>query len=179
MKLLLILLIFFCAFLSVSAQEKISPDSILISPARPENLGLHIEMPPIFDTSSGVENLNLFDESIFQQPLLPDYNKLLDLKKYWNTTGLKSESFSNFGSVFAPFIQGKVFNQASYQVNDRLTFGGNSFGAQSIFETPQINSSIQEMSIKGASMFMQYKVSNNFKVETRVSISNGRSRWEP
>jgi hypothetical protein len=72
-----------------------------------------------------------------------------------------------------------VFNQATYQLNDKFSVGGNSFGAQSVFDRPKINSSINEMSTKGASMFMQYKVSKNFKVETRVSVSSHKSPWEP
>jgi hypothetical protein len=64
-------------------------------------------------------------------------------------------------------------------MNDRLLVGGNSFGVQSVFDQPRMNSSMQNMSTKGASVFMQYKVSKNFKVETRVSISNHQSPWEP
>lgn len=44
---------------------------------------------------------------------------------------------------------------------------------------PKINATIQDMSIKGASMFLQYKVSDQFKIQTRVSISNHQSPWEP
>ena len=58
--------------------------------------------------------------------------------------------------------------------------GGNSFGAQSVFDRPKMNQAIQDMSIKGASMFMQYNVTDHFKVQTRISISNRRSTpWEP
>jgi hypothetical protein len=34
---------------------------------------------------------------------------------------------------------------------------------------------MNDFSVKGASMFMQYKVSDKFKVQTRISISNGHA----
>ncbi|MFY9150554.1 MAG: hypothetical protein WAO52_00950 [Prolixibacteraceae bacterium] len=179
MKRFILILISFCALQFVHAQKEIIFDSIPKSPIGHENNEIGFEMPVMFDNSLNLDDLNLMDESLFHQPLLPDYNKMLDLKKYSAGTGLKTESFSNFGYAFSPYINAAVFNQASYKINDRLSFGGNSFGAQSVFETPKINPSIQDMSVKGASMFMQYKFSDNFKVETRVSISNRRSPWEP
>lgn len=84
----------------------------------------------------------------------------------------------NMGVGYSPFFSsGKIFNQATYRVNNRFSFGGNSFGAQSVFDQPALNPAIQNMSTKGASMFMQYKVSKNFKIETRVSVSNHNSLW--
>jgi len=64
-------------------------------------------------------------------------------------------------------------------LNDRLKVGGNRFGANSVFDAPAMNPAIQKMSIQGASMFMQYKISDKFKVETRVSISNQKSPLTP
>jgi len=84
----------------------------------------------------------------------------------------------NMGVGYSPFFtSGKIFNQAIYRVNDRFSFGGNSFGTQSVFDQPALNPAIQIMSTKGASMFLQYKVSKNFKIETRVSVSNHDSPW--
>lgn len=164
---------------SAFSQEEIRFDSIPKSETNIRNNDLSIDIPILFENSLEFEKLNLIDESMFHQPLLPDYNKILDLKKYTGNAGLDSESFSDMRYGFSPYISAKVYNHASYKINNHLSFGGNSFGAQSIFETPKINPSIQDMNVKGASMFMQYKFSNNFKVETRVSISNRRSPWEP
>jgi hypothetical protein len=115
----------------------------------------------------------------FKQPFFPAFGINQDLKKYL----LKlASSFSNvlFYTGFSPFCsKGVVFNQATYKLNDRFSFGGNSFGAQSVFDKPTINPSVQNMSTKGASVFLQYKVSKNFKIETQVSISNHQSPWEP
>jgi hypothetical protein len=123
---------------------------------------------------------SLLDKSMFNQPLLPDYNKNLDLKKYLNYSKSSTGSFSTVGYIVSPFYtNGTIFNQSTYRLSDRVSFGGNSFGTQSVFDAPRMNSSINDMSTKGASMFMQYKVSKNFKVETRVSVTTHKSPWEP
>ena len=181
MKRFVLLFISSCAVLFVSAQEEIFSDTLKASQVNIKERQPVIERTLIFDETSFPEEINLFDESIFHQPLLPDYSKNLNLKKYLNQS--KTTSFFHYttGASFNPvFPFGHVFNQGSYQLNDRLLIGGNSFGAQSVFDQPKLNSTIQEMSIKGASMFMQYKVNDHFKVETRISISNRQSSpWEP
>lgn len=180
MKRFVLLIISSCAMLIASAQEEIVLDSIQKSQieliAAPSNM----DMPVLFGDSYSTNKISLIDPFLFHQPLLTDYTKNLGFLKSLNTPNVSSEAFSINGFGLSPFYSsGVVFNQSSYRMNDRLTFGGNSFGAQSVFEPPRMNSSMQNMSTKGASMFMQYKVSKNFKVETRVSISNHQSPWEP
>ena len=133
------------------------------------------------DATSFPNERNSLNYPILDQPLLPAYNKNLDFLKYLNPSKEIRPSYSFSRTSFNPlFPFGFVFNQNTYRINDHFLIGGNSFGAQSIFEPPKLNSAIQNMSIKGASMFMQYKVTDHFKVETRISISNGRSTlWEP
>jgi hypothetical protein len=65
------------------------------------------------------------------------------------------------------------FNQASYQIGDKITLGGNSFGVNSIFTPPRLHGSNQ-WETRGASMFMQYNVNKNFRIETRVSVSGSQ-----
>jgi hypothetical protein len=72
------------------------------------------------------------------------------------------------------FHSGTIFNQASYQLNDKLTFGGNSFGVNSIFTAPLPHPSANQWENRGASMFMQYKVNRNFKIETRISVTGNQ-----
>lgn len=164
-----------------TAQEEILSDSI--SKKHPELLIKQpgIERSLILDAIIIPNEINALNYTIFDQPLLPVENKNLDFLRYLNPSKQVNLSYSFLGTSFNPIYPfGRVFNQSAYRLNDRLLIGGNSFGAQSIFDQPKLNSSIQDMSIKGASMFMQYKVSDHFKVETRVSISNGRSiPWEP
>jgi len=162
------------------AQEEIVLDTI---PKIQESAGvkvLNLEKPLHFENSFSISEIDLLDKTMFNQPLLPDYSKNLDLKKYLNYTKSSTESFSTAGYIISPFYtNGMVFNQATFQLSDKFSVGGNSFGAQSVFDKPRINSSINDMSTKGASMFMQYKVSKNFKIETRVSVSGHKSPWEP
>ena len=174
----------FCNLLSVlfvSAQEEIFSDSISVEHQEIKFRQPIMERTMNFDETAFPNEFNLLDPSIFNQPLLPDYNKNLDFIKYLKPS--KTTGFTQYseGFPFNPgFLYGHVFNQSSYQVNNRISIGGNSFGARSAFETPKLNSTIQDMSIKGASMFIQYKVNDRFKVQTRVSISNRPSTpWEP
>ena len=41
-----------------------------------------MERTLIFDEATFTDEINLMDLSIFHQPLLPDYSKNLDFKKY-------------------------------------------------------------------------------------------------
>jgi hypothetical protein len=185
MRRFILLMISSFAILVVSAQEEIVFDSIPKKPAEIRELQPAMESPLRLNETAFPAEISLFDHSLFSQPLLPDYTKNLDFKKYLYP--LKESGYSYFegsyftGSSFNPgFPSGHVFNQSTYQLNNHLLIGGNSFGARSVFDAPKINSTIQDMNIKGASFFMQYKVNDHFRVETRVSISNRPSSpWEP
>jgi len=180
MKRFLLLLISSCVMLIASAQEEIHlnkvPEMLNDADSKP-----HLsEKPLIFDDSFSINTIRLTDKSMFNQPLLPDYTKNLDFKKYLGKSMDISYSFYSTGSVFNPYLSSvQVYNQSMVKLNDHFSFGGNSFGAQSVFDQPKLNPSIQDMSIKGASMILQYKVSDKVKVETRVSISTHQSPWEP
>lgn len=181
MKRFFVVSIISCFVCLAQAQEKVIRDSISTARPQMELNGLSIEKPAILDNS-----LPKFGEafhpdlSLFNMPLFPDNSKTFDFSKYFNNKGLSTESFVANGYFWSPFVQnGMTFNQATYRINNRFSFGGSSFGAQSIFDSPKMNQNIQNMSIKGASMFMQCKVSDHFKIETRVSVSNHSSPWEP
>jgi len=179
MKRFVIIFISSCAMLFASAQEEILLDSIQINQTIPDANKLNTFRPLLSDGSFPAEKLNLMDQPFVYQPRLPDYNKSLNLSKSFNSPLVYSESFSMFGYGISPFYtNGLVFNQAAYRLNDQFILGGNSFGAMSVFDQPQINPSMQNMNTRGASMFLQYKVSKNFKIETRVNISNQQSPWE-
>lgn len=180
MKRFILFLISSCAAVSAYSQEEILLDSITKIQREVSVKELNLEKPSIFENSFSIGEINSPDKYLFNQPLLPDYNKNLDFKKNLNFSKSTVESFSTNGFIVSPFYtNGMVFNQATYRLNNRFSFGGNSFGVQSVFDKPRMNSSINDMSTKGASMFMQYKVSKNIKVETRVSVSGHQSPWEP
>lgn len=180
MKRLILFLISSCAVVFAYSQEEIRLDSITKTQSEVSVKELNVESLLLFENSFSIGEINSLDKYIFNQPLLPDYSKNLDFKKNFNFSKSTIESFSTNGFIASPFYtNGMVFNQAIYPLNNRFSLGGNSFGAQSLFDKPRMNPSINDMSTKGASMFMQYKVSKNIKIETRVSVSGHQSLWEP
>lgn len=180
MKRFLLTFVFSGLILALIAQEKTASDTIVRVPEKPA-LKLSSPMAPmISDEMPPIDLPVLADPLLFRQPLLPAYNKNLDFLKYLKSSGVKSMSFSDMSIGFFPYFStGKVFNQSSYQLNDKLLIGGNSFGVQSVFDKPKVNPTIQDMSTKGASMFLQYNVSKNFKVEGRVSVTNHSGPFQP
>lgn len=64
-----------------------------------------------------------------------------------------------------------LFNQASYQISDRLQVGGNSFGISPPWARPSLPGGDNRYDFRGASMFMEYKVSPNFRIGTSISVS--------
>lgn len=114
-----------------------------------------------------------------EKPELPAFDFSTLLKSNWRIqaqryeTGFSSALFPSLtGTFLTPFLHSAViFNQATYQVSDKITLGGNSFGARSIFSAPLPHPGSNQFDTRGATMFMQYKVSKNFKIETRVSVS--------
>ncbi len=137
------------------------------------------EKPMFLNDSFSDHAIRLTDNLMFNQPLLPDYTKNLDFKMYlgkFKETSLSNYPIYSTGLLVNPFFSSvQVFNQSMYKLNSHLSIGGNSFGVQSVFDQLKLNPSIQDMNIKGASMILQYKVSDNIKVETRVSISTHQS----
>jgi hypothetical protein len=88
-------------------------------------------------------------------------------------SGIKTIGLSTQLPYFNPFINSfSITNQAHYQLSDKLTLGGNSFSGNSIFNPLPASPSFQEMSFRGASMFLQYKLSPKLKVSGSFGISN-------
>lgn len=178
MKRFLLLAVSSCVVLFAFSQEEIRLDSVQ-SAFQKEKLLFPSELTNLAGNSfdSGFK-LSMSDYSIFHQPLLPDFSKNLDFSKYVRFS-FRSGEINNLSLLgISPFIaSGVVFNQSVYRLSDRIAIGGNSFGARSVLDQPQLNPGIQDMSLKGASMFLQYKVSKNFKVEGRVSVSNHSNPW--
>lgn len=78
------------------------------------------------------------------------------------------------GPVYTPFSRDvTVLSSAAYQLNDRFKVGGYSFGANSIYTAPFPKQGFNNFDVHGSTLFMQYKVSKNFKIETRVNVTQG------
>ena len=85
-------------------------------------------------------------------------------------TGFSAGTMSPF---YSPFYQnGMVLSEGAYRLGDKFTFGGYSYGANSMLLPPPVPG-INKFNSYGSTMFMQYKVGKNFKIETRVNVSQG------
>ncbi len=82
-------------------------------------------------------------------------------------TGISSSPLG----AFSPFYYNStILSGQAVQLNDKLVISGYSYGANSIFSAPLPNQNSSYFDTYGSTMFMQYKVSKNFKIETRVSV---------
>lgn len=79
----------------------------------------------------------------------------------------------NLFSAGLPYYHsGTIFHQGSIRLNEKVVVGGNSFGLRSVLNAPLPHPGASQWDIRGASMFMQYKVNRNFRIETRISVTN-------
>lgn len=128
---------------------------------------------PIFEVSP----------ALLTDPVIPafDFSGYLAKERKMLAFG-SDKQISWISPVFMPLIapaspwlhSGAILTQAAYSISDKLILGGNSFGLNSIHSAPLPNFDQQQWDIRGASMFMQYKVNRNFTIETRVSVSGNR-----
>jgi len=165
--------------LFASAQQYKETDSIYIQSVPHDGLNLSIPETLFVESNYTIDQRIQFDPSFNYQLQIADYTKYLGLSKALKSPLTYSETFSYpyFANPF--YTNGFVYTQANYKLGKHVSFGGNSYGVQSVFDPLKLNPGIQNMEYKGATMYLQYKVSKNFKVETRVNISNRDSPWEP
>ncbi len=84
--------------------------------------------------------------------------------------GISMAPFS--GSFSLPFPgTGTVFNQASYRINEKWIFGGNSYGMNLFPWAPGAGRGMNQWNFRGASMFMEYKVAKNVRIGAGVSVN--------
>lgn len=88
-------------------------------------------------------------------------------------------SISNFDLISPFFYNGEVLSSEAYQIGNRLVFGGFSYGANSMMSAPLPNQTGRSFDTFGSTMFMQYKVSKNFKIETRVTVGQNQGPRPP
>lgn len=172
-KLFLILFTFY--FLDSFAQEPLMPvivenDSAAIAAER---------QLMYFQLLSGTLQLDDFMEPV----QLPEFNFPGEMVKRWSYAfqdiPMNFWSFEDFSpglsiAGLSPFLRNEtIFSGASYQINDRFTIGGYSFGANSVFSAPFPNQGVHNFDFRGSTMFLKYNVSKNFKIETRVNVTQG------
>ncbi|MGQ7869927.1 hypothetical protein [Sunxiuqinia sp. sy24] len=165
MKRLIFPILFVLSGFIASAQA----DSAWVGTVNPEFDFLYQELfnfsPNSTFGSLAPENSTLLQSELnFQPDLIIDFDAF---------SSMKTLSISNGMPFLNPFANAlSITNQAHYQLSDKLTLGGNSFVGNSIFSPLPDNPSLKDMSLRGASMFLEYRVSEKFKIGGGFSISN-------
>lgn len=126
--------------------------------------------------SGNVFGANLMDEKIE----LPDFNFLAEYhNRYTINLDVYPVANYSFGGIssgmtnpfYSPFYgNAMVLSAAAYQLGDKFVLGGYSYGTNSIFAAPSSNRGMNNFDSYGSTLFLQYKVSKNFKIETRINV---------
>lgn len=144
---------------------------------------LRLKLPGLMEPEPVMEDIGIdmpFDINSTTKLVAPvfDFSKYLHSNwtvSYSSLTGSwKTLEYSGFTpGIFSPFPGPfSVFNEATYRINGKFLFGGNSFGANSIFTAPLSHPGAEQWEIRGASIFMEYKVSKNFRIGASVTVSD-------
>ena len=88
-----------------------------------------------------------------------------------NYTGL---SFHGSDIVSPYYYNAEMLSSAAFELGDKFVIGGYSYGANLINTAPLPNHNSGYFDAYGSTMFMQYKVSKKFKIETSISIQQNR-----
>ncbi|QIA07986.1 hypothetical protein [Draconibacterium halophilum] len=99
------------------------------------------------------------------------YTLSINMFPQFNSTSFSLRS-TDFISPF--FYNAEMLSSAAYQLGDKFMIGGFSYGANSVLSAPLPNQNSSYFDAYGSTMFMQYKVSKKFKIETSISIQQNR-----
>jgi hypothetical protein len=173
-NLLIYIFLFFC--LQSLAQEKLMP----IMAVEKDSAQIELERQILYRQllsgtlqSGGLMSALKFQAfSLNSMPLQTLYN--FNPNELFISGNLVIPDLNTFGFPPSPFLrEGTVFSSAAYKLNNKFNVSGYSFGANSIFSAPLPNQRMNNFDARGATMFMQYKVSKNVKIETRISVTQG------
>lgn len=89
----------------------------------------------------------------------------------FNYTGL---SFHGSDIVSPNYYNAEILSSSAFELGDKFVIGGYSYGANLINTAPLPNQNSSYFDAYGSTMFMQYKVSKKFKIETSISIQQNR-----
>lgn len=178
MRKLLILFLMVISF-ATNAQEGLAP---LMTEPETDSLQLAVERQLMYH-----QLLNgTMESDLFSQPFeLPKFDFNAGLMNRWNLSfndlAFSSYNSNRFGYGYfgihpSPFVRDEtIFSAGEYQFSDKFKIGGYSYGANSVFSAPFPNQGLNNnYDFRGNTLFMQYKVSKNFKIETRVNVQQGR-----
>ena len=167
------LFVFILAALPVFPQQ-----GILMKPLESDSAQMELERQMEYrQLISGSQGSNLVSEKI----TLPGFNDLLTLdnrysfnfdfnaNKNFAFSGISTGNNTTFYNPY--FHNGVVLSEGAYSLNKKLMVGGFSYGANSFFSAPYSNPQMNNFDTYGSTIFMQYKVSKKFKIETRFNFS--------
>ena len=171
-KILILISLLFIAFCSITQQglqtEFTEQDSVEM------RLHRQLEYQQFISGASDflAQEINLPDLN-FQEEFLKRYSVNLNFSPATNYTfaGFPSRMTDPYHLPF--FHNGNVLSAAAYQLGDKFTLGGYSYGANSIFSAPHPNRGMNNFDNYGSTLFMEYKVSKSIKIETRINVQQG------
>uniref|UniRef100_UPI0032176C79 hypothetical protein n=1 Tax=uncultured Draconibacterium sp. TaxID=1573823 RepID=UPI0032176C79 len=167
-----ILVIFSVLGLSVNAQQKLMPEFGEIDSTE---LAAHrqLEYYQFITGDFGTDPLlNTVELPKFnaQQEYRQRYTAYIEFLPLNDLVFAGLSSGMPFGAHSPFYHNGSILSQQAYRLGDKLVIGGYSYGMNSIYTAPFPNQNPSYFDTYGSTMFMQYKVSKNFKIETRVSV---------
>lgn len=126
-------------------------------------------------------NGSMNDNNMLQELQLPDFNMQQFYQSRYTLAlatfpQINSTSFLFHGSdIVSPyFYNAEILSSEAYKLGDKFVIGGYSYGANSILSAPLPNQNSNYFDAYGSTIFMQYKVSKKFKIETSISIQQNK-----
>ena len=167
------------AFLLV-AIHGIAQQGIIMKPLETDSAQMELERQMEYrQLISGASQSNLLTEKI----TLPGFNDLLAMNNPYSInfdfSAIKNFAFTGISAgtnttYYNPYFHnGVVLSEGAYKLGNKFTFGGFSYGANSVFSAPLPNQSFGKFDSYGSTIFMQYNVSKKVKIQTRVNVSQG------
>jgi hypothetical protein len=170
-----IFFLFFFISLGTFAQQ-----GIIMMPLEQDSAQIELEKQIEYRQLISGKQENAFFEPSFD---LPDFDTNYEYDKryavHFNLFSLNNLPLTGFSTGMinpglSPFFQnGQVLSDAAYRLGDKFVLGGYSYGTNSMFSAPLPNQGMNNFDRYGSTMFLQYKVSKNFKIETRVNVQQG------
>jgi len=172
LKKLIFISFFFIAFGTFAQQglqmDFIEPDSMELKLERQLEYQLLISgLSGFLDGELELPKINFQDFNFTPNIVNFDFNP----SAFNSFSGYSPGMWNSFSTPF--FRNGKIISAAAYRLNDKFTLGGFSYGANSIHTAPLPNQGMNKFVNYGSTLFMEYKVSKNFKIETRVNVQQG------
>lgn len=172
------ILLLLLAFISIGSAAQ---EVLILKPMEQDSTQLQLERQIEYRQLISGKASNDFMTEKMELPKF-DYKSEFS-KRYTHNFDINSfNSFPRYGfstrtmnPFYSPFYQnGMVLSEGAYKFGDKFTFGGFSYGANSMMSGPPMpNMGMNKFDRYGSTLFMQYKVSKNFKIETRVNVSQG------